>query len=218
MYPKTLYVVRHGATAANEQRPKIMQGKGIDQPLSQTGRSQARALAEFLRSIEIEQIISSPMRRAIETAEIVAQSKQLPVEIEPRLHEVDVGLWEGRSWDWVRRQSGAAYRRFLDSPDQAGYPGGESYSDVLARVGPAMEDRPRPDVSRVLVVGHSVVNRVFLASVLGLALKHARRIPQQNCCINVIDCASTSTGLITMNIKTLNSVFHLDRSGNYGSA
>lgn len=205
-----LYIVRHGATAANESRPKIMQGKGMDNPLSTTGRQQASALAELVAPLGIQYVISSPMVRARDTAHIIAQPNAVPVQIDPRLHEVDVGLWEGRSWEWVKRENDEAYKRFMSSPDTVGYPGGESYNDVLMRIGPAIQDHIEKNTGAILIVGHSVVNRVYLASVLGLNLKDARRIPQQNCCINVIDCFHTPEG-IDMKIRTVNSVFHIEK-------
>ena len=205
-----LYIVRHGATAANESRPKIMQGKGMDHPLSAIGRRQASAVAGLVAPLCIQYVISSPMARARETAHIIAEPNAVPVEIDPRLHEVDVGLWEGRSWEWVKQENGEAYKRFMSSPDTVGYPGGESYNDVLTRIRPAIQDHIKKNAGAILIVGHSVVNRVYLANVLGLSLRDARRIPQQNCCINVIDCFRTPEG-IDMKLRTVNSVFHLEK-------
>jgi broad specificity phosphatase PhoE len=87
-----LLLARHGETDWN--RDGIWQGHG-DPPLNDLGRQQAAALAERMREVEIDVLYSSDLRRALETAEILAAAKGLPVTPDPALREMDVGSWTG---------------------------------------------------------------------------------------------------------------------------
>src|SRR5512140_3710982 len=87
-----LLLTRHGTTAAGE----VMLGGQLDVPLNDQGRHEAAALAERLEGVRIDRIISSPMARALETAEIVARGR--PFEVDDRLRELDYGRWEGLNY------------------------------------------------------------------------------------------------------------------------
>jgi probable phosphoglycerate mutase len=95
---------RHGETDWNRERR--YQGHA-DEPLNETGRAQARELAASLRGATYSIVYSSDLRRASETAEMVADALGLQVRLDPRLREIDVGSWQGvshpeldgRSWD-----------------------------------------------------------------------------------------------------------------------
>ena len=88
----TILLARHGETDWN--RDGVFQGHA-DPPLNEAGREQARELARRLRAVHIDAVYSSDLRRAYQTAEIVAAAKGLSVVAEPGLREVDVGSWSG---------------------------------------------------------------------------------------------------------------------------
>ncbi len=144
----TILLARHGETDWNRQLR--FQGHA-DEPLNETGREQARQLAARLRGESIAAVYSSDLRRAGETAEIVATSMELPVELDRRLREIDVGSWQGRTRD-----------------ELTGLPwDGESYDEHRARVVAALRDiaHARPDEC-VLVVAHGgTLRRVQEAAV-----------------------------------------------------
>lgn len=201
-----LLLIRHGATPPNEQRPYILQGCGINPSLSESGQKQAAALGEFLsRNSLIQHVYCSPMIRAKETAFAVSERFGLiPQEI-AEIHECDVGQWEGKSWDIIMRESPEAYRAFMDDPSQSRYEGGESYRDVLDRAEPAIQSvLERHAGETVAIVAHNVVNRVYLAKLMGLEIKRAKEITQTNTGINIIRHKQGDTKLVTMN-----SIFHL---------
>ncbi len=202
----TLYLLRHGATAANEQRPYVLQGDQTDGPLSPTGRMQATAVAEFLSDHPIDHIYCSPLKRALQTAQSIADRHDLVPSQEPRLSEVHVGRWEGLAWTTIMDRFPQEYRRFIENPADNPYLGGESYRDVRDRVQPAVQDVLRRHPGElVLIVAHNVVNRSFLANLLGLDLKLAKSIRQTNTGINVIREQDGEQELIT-----LNACFHLN--------
>jgi broad specificity phosphatase PhoE len=201
-----LFLVRHGSTAANEQLPFVLQGCEIDGPLTETGLRQAAALARGLQDFEIHAIYSSPLLRARQTAGAIAEGRSLDVIPVHELRECSVGQWEGMAWEVIKSRQAAEYERFFADPVSTPHPGGESYGDVYRRAVPAIEsilDRHRGQ--NVVIVAHNMLNRVYLAEHAGIDLKHARKLRQANCCINLLHYRDGKTELVS-----LNSVLHLD--------
>ena len=127
------------------------------------------------------------MKRAHETGQIIARPHGLTVVSVDELTEVDVGDWEGRTWEDIAQTEHDAHHRFVTDPGNYGYRGGENLSQVRERVVPAMGRLMTSNVGRqIVVVGHNVVNRVYLAELLGVPLAKARGIDQDNCGVNVI--------------------------------
>lgn len=202
-----LLLIRHGATPPNEQQPFILQGCGINPSLSESGQRQVNALSQFLSlNSAINHVYCSPMTRAKETALAVSQPFDLiPQEIS-EIHECDVGHWEGKSWDIIEQEFPEAYRAFEEDPAQNRYAGGESYNDVLNRSEPAIQNLLEQHAGETIaVIAHNVVNRVYLAKLLGLEIRRAKEITQTNTGINIIRHQQGQTKLIT-----LNSFFHLN--------
>ena len=105
-----ILLARHGETEWN--RVGRWQGQA-DPPLNDTGRQQAKALAAQLEDDEIAAVYSSDLRRARETAGIVAQRLGLPVTEERALREIDVGSWSGLTRDEVRERYPDGFARWL---------------------------------------------------------------------------------------------------------
>jgi broad specificity phosphatase PhoE len=200
-----LYLVRHGATTHNLSQPPILQGRTVDLSLSDVGRSQAEATAEFLQGAQLSAVYCSELRRARKTAELIAAPHGLAIDCRYELSEVDVGRWENRSWGEIERMEPEAYRLFHQDAGTHGYGGGENLSQVLERVRPVFDEILTENLGRsVAVVGHNVVNRTWLAHILGMPLSNARRMLQDNCCLNVVRyCRGEAV------VWTLNSTFHL---------
>ena len=183
----TLLLVRHGATEANELRPYILQGDGLDGPLSATGRAQAAALADFLADVPLTAIYGSGMVRSMQTAEAVAGKHGLEVSTAEGLREVNVGAWERMNWPDIEAKHPAEYAAFRANPGHTPYLRGESYAAVLARAAPALDALlVKHAGERFAVVAHNVVNRAYLAALLGVPLDRACDLRQSNCGVNVI--------------------------------
>ena len=88
-----ILLTRHGETEWNTEGR--YQGQGFDIPLSATGRSQAKALASRLANFEFTRVVSSPLLRARQTAEIVLGDRSVPLTLDPDLMEIAHGDWEG---------------------------------------------------------------------------------------------------------------------------
>lgn len=201
------FLIRHGATDNNRAVPPRLQGRRTDPPLSAEGLEQSRRAAEALAAEPIACVFSSPLLRARQTAEAIAMPRGLEVEIDDGLIECDVGLWEGLSWEEVQERYPEAHAQFHRSPVENPYLGGENLLAVQSRVVPVIDNLLATNLGRAIaVVAHNVVNRCYLAAVLGLPLEFYRRITQDNCGITILEHRSGRTQVLT-----INSEWHLTK-------
>lgn len=201
-----LFLIRHGATQANVRRPYVLQGRRTDLSLSEIGRRQALATRRALEDRSIRSVFSSPLKRALQTAEILAEPHGVAVECVQELIECDVGRWEGLSWQEVRRQDGPYLDTFESDPGSVPYAGGESFGQVQARAVPAIQRLIREHHDgNLIVVTHHVVARVYVAHLTGLPVARTRSIRQDNGGITIVSIQDGKENLVT-----LNSVLHLD--------
>lgn len=167
-----LILARHGETDWN--RENRFQGHA-DPPLNATGRAQSIELAKALAGEPIARVYTSPLRRARETAELVAE--RLGVEIEPleALREIDVGSWTGLTRDEVAERYPEGYSRWLERAPH-GFEGGETYEALAERVLPAVRSLAEAQPSAtLLVVTHGGPSRVVQAHAAGIDYAEARR-------------------------------------------
>lgn len=203
--PTTLYLLRHGATPANLMKPAKLQGRGVDTDLAPVGLRQAHLTRDYLALQPFAAVYSSPLRRALQTAQIVAEPHNLAPNLVPELTECDVGHWEGKSWEEIAISDAEAYAKYHADPGLNGYLGGENFTQVRDRGTAALNAiLERHAGQRVLVVSHHIVNRTYLAGVLGLPASRARAVALDNCSISVV---TVEKGKATL--TTLNAVFHL---------
>jgi 2,3-bisphosphoglycerate-dependent phosphoglycerate mutase len=168
----TLILARHGETDWN--RENRFQGHA-DPPLNALGRQQSGELAEALAGDEIVRVYTSPLRRARETAEIVAARLTLEVEPVEGLREIDVGAWSGLTRTEVEQRFPQAYARWVDRAPH-GFEDGETYDELAARVIPALRRlAERHPSDAVLVVTHGGPSRVMQAHAAGIDYAEARR-------------------------------------------
>ncbi len=203
-----VYFVRHGATEANRRRPYVLQGSSLDLPLADEGILQAEQTSKHLRHVPLVAIYSSPLRRAVQTAEIIARPHGLPVTVIDELREVDVGRWEGMSYEEIARTYPEEFARFLENPAVHGYPGGETLSDVERRVTAGMRRvLEAQGTGTILVVWHNTVGRVYLAHLLGTSPSAARRFKLTNGGLSIVRYDEDGPAILLVN-----SVAHLEPS------
>jgi broad specificity phosphatase PhoE len=162
-----LIMVRHGESEGNRDRRFTISS---EVSITELGRQQARAAAQRIaQHFAPERIISSPYRRARQTSEIIASELGLPIEIVNDLHERDLGVLKGESYDLLRDLAGqdSGYdpkRGWLWRPE-----GGESYEDVRHRVSVAIDELRRryPD-QELVVVSHGGVMASMWAHLTGV--------------------------------------------------
>jgi broad specificity phosphatase PhoE len=172
----TVLLTRHGHTDRSE--PEQYLGQRIAAHLTERGRADARRLAERLEGVSLTRVFSSPLQRAVDTAGIVARG--VAVEVDARLAELDYGAWEGLTVELIEERYGDERRQYEEDPSTYRVGGGESGRDVARRVesfvGELLEWAANGFADPTcLVVGHSSLNRVLLASLLGVPLRGYRR-------------------------------------------
>lgn len=201
----TLYLIRHAATEANLASPPRLQGRKHNPPLARLGIHQATATRDFLAARSLQACYCSPLLRAEQTATIIAEPHGIkPTSIEA-LTECDVGSWEGMDWQTIRLQNPEAYQKFMSNPAEFGYLNGEDFAQVTQRATTAINEILDQNAGRnVLVVSHHIVNRTYLATLLGLGAAKARTVALDNCGISVIVREGDKTV-----VSTLNASFHL---------
>jgi broad specificity phosphatase PhoE len=173
-----LILVRHGETEWN--RVEIFRGR-IDIDLNETGIKQAELLAEYLSEIKIDAIFSSPLKRAVKTAEIIADRQKRNVDITEGLIDFNYGKWQGLSHEEVKEKYEELYRDWLNRPDQVKIPGGESLEDVRRRAVAVVEKIIANNGGTAVLVSHRVVNKVLICALLGLDNSHFWNIRQDTC-------------------------------------
>jgi broad specificity phosphatase PhoE len=181
-----VFLVRHGATTLSSEDRFA---GSTDVPLGVEGRGQAERLADRLASAPLAAVYSSPMRRSIETAEIVARPHALGLNLVDGLREIDHGRWEGCRRADVQQEYPIEYATWERDPVTFAPLGGESGAQVLDRALPAMNAIVRAHAGRsVLVVSHKATNRLLIASLIGLDVHSYReRLEQLPACLNLLE-------------------------------
>ncbi len=197
-----LVLIRHGETEFN--RADIFRGRA-DPPLNERGLRQARAAAARLAALEMEAVYSSPLKRAMQTAGIIAGSHGLEVRSHPLFIDVDYGEWSGKSVDEVESAWPLEFSLWKEDPGRLCFPGGERLAEVRERLSRGLEELRDRHGGMVLLVGHKVVNRIILCICLGLGLEGIWRLDQSNGAINVIAAADSGWML-----RRMNDVSHLE--------
>jgi broad specificity phosphatase PhoE len=168
-----VFLIRHGVTDWHRDRRVLGQR---DVGLNAEGINQAQGIAAALKDLVIGEVISSPLLRAVQTAEILAGQYHIEIARDPRLSDFRVGKWEGMTYDEV--SASPEYQRFLADPLSERIPGGEDLKQIRDRavsaVEQALEDTPAGE--SVALVTHAGIVRVVLAHYLGSHLANYHRI------------------------------------------
>ena len=191
-------LVRHGQTTWN--REERFRGQS-DVPLNDTGLSQAFATA---RRIAAEwhpsAVYSSPLLRARQTAQAVAEPPGLSVQPHPGLNDINFGLLQGLTVPEATERWPDVVHTWFNTPHLAQPPGGERLAAVSRRAMAAVNElAARHAGDTIVVVGHLVLNRVILLGIMGLGLDRFWRIGQDTCAINVFDATDGDFTLLTLN-------------------
>ncbi len=136
MQIRQILLIRH-CEVPGEYRGRYI--GSTDVPLSEAGRAAARNLAPQLASFAPETVVSSPLRRAVETAELAAPGRE--IRFDPRLTEIDFGAWEALTFAEIeQRATPEELRCWSESPGEMRFPGGESFPAFRRRVDAAFAE------------------------------------------------------------------------------
>jgi phosphoserine phosphatase len=203
-----LILVRHGETHWN--RDGLVQGGASDIELNDTGREQARRLAAFLKNEPVMSVLSSPLRRAIATAEVIAGQHQLPVEIDEGLKELRVGDLEGMSISSLRTTFSRFLLQWWQDGEATKLPNGESLADLQQRAWRVIESllekhKTNPELNKdatAVVVSHYFVTLSIILKALNLPLDCLTKFKLDLGGVSILEFRDYGARLVTFNVTS----------------
>jgi len=200
-----LILVRHGETYWNKERR--VQGGDSDIELNDTGSEQARKVAAFLKNEPIAAILSSPLQRAIATAEVIASHHQLPVEVDQGLRELKVGELEGMPVSNLTTTFSQFLMQWWQDGGAMKLPNGESLVELQQRAWKAVErllegHKTSPEHSKdttVIVVSHYFVTLAIILKALDLPLDYFTRFKLDPGGVSILEFRDYGARLLTFN-------------------
>jgi broad specificity phosphatase PhoE len=200
-----LILVRHGETYWNKERR--IQGGDSDIELNDTGLEQARKLATFLESESITAILSSPLQRAIATAEFIANHHQLHIETDQGLRELKVGELEGMSVSNLSTTFSQYLMQWWQDKGTTKLPDGENLVELQQRAWKVIESllerhqtTPEHDTeTTVVVVSHYFVTLVIILKALNLPLDCFTKFKLDLGGISILEFRDYGTRLLVFN-------------------
>jgi probable phosphoglycerate mutase len=193
----TILLTRHG------QNEYVKQGRLAGRlprvHLNQQGREQAKKLGEVLATIPIKAIYSSPLERAVETAEPIAAKHDLSVIKREGLLEMDIGKWQGKTIKQVARTK--LWKVVQYNPTLARFPEGESFGEAQLRIAGELETLTsmHKPTDIIVCVGHSDMIKLAVAYYLGLSLDFFQRLTVAPASITTLNIGKSGTRLVNLN-------------------
>ncbi len=192
-----LILVRHGRTEWN--RVERFRGRA-DIELDEVGIKQAEAAATRITDWQVSAVYSSPLRRALATAEILAHPFDLEVTPLPGIIDIDYGEWQGLPPEKVAAKDDGLYSKWLENPHGMKFPGGESLNMARERAASAVDDLIAQHLKEtVVVVSHKAICHILILSLLGLDNSHFWQITQDVCAINLFEIRDGIPSAISLN-------------------
>jgi len=193
-----IFFVRHGLTDWNVQRR--FQGT-CDIPLNEAGLAQARTAAERCAQLGFERIYHSTLARAAQTAQIIADSANVPLIPCPGFNEVSLGAFQGLNHDEAKAQYPAEYAHYFADRVNAAPPQGESLYQVQQRALKTLDEieQDAEGCARIAVVSHGALLKSLLGGVAGIPLGRSGGRDVSNGSISVVESSGGHRRLLTLN-------------------
>jgi broad specificity phosphatase PhoE len=193
-----ILLVRH---ATNDLLGRILYGRTSGVHLNEEGMRQAQALARFLlERYVISEVVSSPMERALETAAPICELQKVPLTVDERITEIDVGSWTGKSFEELRECQG--WRSFNRHRSLHWPPDGETMPQVQDRawraIMAAAQRFSQGDVT-IAFVTHGDVVRCTLMLLLGMPVDYIHRLEISPASVTEVQIANDVTNVYSIN-------------------
>jgi broad specificity phosphatase PhoE len=163
-----LLLVRHGEAAQNSPVNFNVILNCPDPELTEAGKEHARQLGLRLRGTPIQRIYASDLKRAVQTAQILADYTQVPLESHAELREINMGRLFLSTWEEVERDLPGYAARWHRHDSDLPYPDGESGADVIRRSLPLVDAIAQSGMDRAVIVTHGGTIRSLLCAFLGI--------------------------------------------------
>ena len=174
----TILLIRHGDTDWNVE--EVFRGH-VDVELNDIGIKQVQLLSRYLESVSIGVVYSSPLKRALKTARMIAASHHITVKTARELIDFDYGEWQGMSHTSVKGKYRVLYDEWLNNPHLVKMPKGESLEDVRDRATSLVERIIAQHEGSIALVSHRVIHKVIICALLGLDNSHFWNIKLDTC-------------------------------------
>jgi alpha-ribazole phosphatase len=194
-----VWLIRHGEPA-DEVRGRCY--GSLDVSLSENGRAQMVRVAGHLAGEPIAAIYSSPLRRAIDSANAIAAGRAIPCEPVEGLREIDFGGFEGLTWEEIAARYPVLYRQWMDTPTEVTFPNGENFSAMRGRVLRAFDEiRKRSAGRTIAIVSHGGVNRAIIAQALQMPDRRVFSLGQDYAAMNLLVWTGDFPKLESLNLR-----------------
>ena len=195
MKKTTIILVRHGETNWNA----LHRFQGIsDVPLNETGRMQAGFAKKGLADIKLAAIYSSPLQRAMETAEIIRGEREIPIYATDGLREMGVGEWEGLLVSEIDEKYPGWYDIWRTCPTKIQLKGGEPFTETQRRAWKTFQEIVRKHQGKTtLIVSHMMCISSILLTVAGIPLDEIWQRPIGNAALNIVEVDEAGTASVT---------------------
>jgi probable phosphoglycerate mutase len=192
-----LLLIRHGENDYVQKGRLAGRLPGVH--LNENGRRQAQALVETLAEAPISAIYCSPLERAVETAQPLADRLDLQITLRQGLLETDYGDWQGKTLKGLRRRK--LWWSIQELPSQVRFPGGESFAECQERVCRELQSICSGHEAKDLVacVFHADPIKLAVAHYIGLSLDHFQRLSSAPASITALHIADGRANLVTLN-------------------
>ncbi len=204
MSDKYIFIVRHGETKLNKQ--VVFRGQ-LDVELNDTGLEQAHLAGKRFKDIRIDKVYSSPLKRAYQTAEAIAEHHNLEIEINESMNDMNLGIWQGLPKKEVAEKYPEQWDKWVNHPEILDIPNGETLINVSERsfheLTRIVKEEP---FENIVIATHRIICKLLILRLLGSDLKGFWKIHQDTCCINLFRY-NAETG---WSIVKLNDTTHLD--------
>ncbi len=191
-----IYVVRHGETLWNKE--EVFRGRK-DIPLNETGKIQAEKAGAYFAGISLSRIVSSPLRRAVETAEAIGGTIGVPVETMEEFTDINFGTWEGLSLREVEERYPVDFRLWRTSPQRLQVGGGETLAIVRGRVSGGLAKLTAAEEGAVAVVTHRVICKMIVLSCLNIGDEHFWDLKYDPASVTLLEGQHTNFTLVFSN-------------------
>lgn len=197
MMQTTIYLIRHGESKGN--REGLFRGRH-DFPLTDVGKEQARSLEKELREIGFNAVYSSPLRRALATAQELCANRRIEPIVEDGFHNISLGEWEGRPKTEIAKRFPASFKLWRSNPEKLKMKGVETLAQVQKRAVKTLALLTEELAGgRFAVVTHRAVIKPLIAGILGIAEPYFWKLHPDTAAYSIIEHTQRGFALTLFN-------------------